>query len=44
MDDKVGTKVAKICFKTKWRPTESQIFKLNQFERNMSQIFPYNTT
>ena len=31
MDDKVRTKVAKICIKTKWRPTESRIFKLNQF-------------
>ena len=42
MNDKVRTKEAEICIKTKWRPIESQIFKLNQFQRNMSQIVPYN--
>ena len=42
MDDKIRTKVAKICIKTKWRPTESRIFKLNHFWRNMSQIVPYD--
>ena len=44
MDDKARTKDAKICIKTKWQPTESQIFKLNQYLQNMSQIVSYNGT
>ena len=44
MDDKVRTKIAEICIKTKWRPIKSQIFKLNQFQLNMSQIVPYDST
>ena len=36
--DKVRTKIAKICIKTKWRLIESQ------YQRNMSQIVSSDTT
>ena len=39
MDDKVRTKVTKICIKRKWRLIESQIFELSQFQQTYFTFF-----
>ena len=41
---KLGQKLQNFPLKTKRQPIESQIFKLNQFQQNMSQIVPYDST
>ena len=40
MDGKIKRKWLKNSIKTKWRLIESEIFNLNQFQRNMAQTVP----